>query len=364
VNSVNSDTNRYELVDSATGLDRLASDWRRLQETLQIWESPYYCWEFVEAASKSRPTEAVVMRRAGKVVGIWPFHRISSSLGLPIAGALNDYHGPLLAPNEEFPPRDFLAAAKLERFDFHSHFPIQNSLESFGYHRKLKRSWIDLRSGSAAYLAQLRKRSYRVSRHPQKTRKIDRELGQIRLDFQSTDPADLEWLLAMKRDKYRRTGCPDYFAPAWSVKLIQEIFQQRTSAFRGVCSILWAGQHRIAGHFGMQANGVLHYWLPVFNFPHARYSPGLELLLRIITENEKQDFHTIDFGYGEEDFKQTLATDWGDVLVGSLDQNPARFHWNSWLENARITIKNSNYRELARDLARTFLPNLGKPKIR
>lgn len=364
MNSVNLDAKRYELVDLATGLDRLTSDWRRLQETSHIWESPYYCREFLEAASKSRPTEAVVMSRAGKVVGIWPFHRISSGLGLPIAGALNDYHGPLLAPSEEFPPRDFLAAAKLERFDFHSHFPIQKSLESFGYHRKLKRSWVDLRSGSAAYVEQLRKHSYRVSRHPQKTRKIERELGPIRLDFQSTDPADLEWLLAMKREKYRRTGCPDYFAPAWSVKLIQEIFQQRTDAFRGVCSILWAGQHRIAGHFGMQANGVLHYWLPVFNFPHARYSPGLELFLRIIAENETQGFRTVDFGYGDEDFKQTLATDWSDVLVGSLDPNPARFHWNSWLENARITIKNSHYRELARDLARTLLPNLGKPKIR
>jgi len=358
------DAKRYELVDLANSVDQLAIDWRRLQRTSQNWESPYYCWVFLEAASKSRPTEAVVMSRAGKVVGIWPFHRISSGLGLPIAGALNDYHGPLLAPNEEFPPCDFLAAAQLERFDFHSHFPIQKSFESFSYHRKLKRSWVNLHTGSVAYLEQLRKRSYRVSRHPQKTRKIERELGPIRLDFQSTNPADLEWLLAMKREKYNRTGCPDYFAPTWSVKLIQEIFQQRTSAFRGVCSILWAGKDRIAGHFGMQANGVLHYWLPVFNFPHARYSPGLELFLRIIAENETQGFQTVDFGYGDEEFKQTLATDWGDVLVGSLDQNPARFHWNSWLENARITIKNSSYRELARDLARTFLPNLGKPKIR
>jgi CelD/BcsL family acetyltransferase involved in cellulose biosynthesis len=168
----------------------------------------------------------------------------------------------------------------------------------------------------------------------------------------------------MKREKYRRTGCPDYFAPAWSVSLIKEIFQQGTQKFRGVCSILWAGEQRIAGHFGMQANGILHYWLPVFSFPHARYSPGMELFLRIISENEKQNFHTVDFGYGGEEFKQTLATDWGDVLVGSLDLNPARFHWNSLLENARVAIKASSYRELARDLARTIIPNLGKPKIR
>ena len=364
MNSVNLDAKQYELVESRAGLKELAEDWRRLQKSSQVWDSPYYCWEFLEAASNSRPTEAVVMSRAGKIVGIWPFHRISSGLGLPIAGALNDYHGPLVAPDVEFPSRDFLNAAKLRRFDFHSHYPIQPSHESFGYHRKLKRSWVDLRSGSEAYLDQLRKDSHRVYRQPQKTRKIERELGPIRLDFQSTDPADFEWLLACKREKYRRTGCPDYFAPAWSKKLIQEIFQQQAGAFRGVCSILWAGPHRIAGHFGMQANGILHYWLPVFSFPHARYSPGLELLLRIVAENEKQGFQTIDFGYGAEDFKKIFATNWGNVLVGSLDPNPARFHWNSLLENARITIKNSSYRELARDLARTILPSLGKPKIR
>lgn len=364
MNSVNFKTNRYELIGSPAGLKELEGDWRRLQGTSSAWESPYYCWELLEAASKARPTEAVVMSRGGTVLSIWPFHRVTKHYGLPIAGALNDYHGPLIAPTEQFLPGDFLAAAKLQRFDFHSHYPIQTSLESFGYHRKLKRSWVDLRFGSGTYLKRIRNQSDRVCRHPQKTRKIEREIGSIRLDFQSTDPADLQWLLAMKREKYRRTGCPDYFAPAWSVALIKEIFNQRTQRFRGVCSILWAGQQRIAGHFGMLANGILHYWLPVFNFQYARYSPGTELFLRIISEHEKQNFHTIDFGYGAEEFKQTLATDWGEVLVGSLDRNPARFHWNRLLENARIAIKGSSYREFARDLFRTLIPNLGKPKIR
>lgn len=364
MNSINFEAKRHELVDLATSLKDLAGDWRRLQETSPIWKSPYYSWEFLEATCVSRPTEAVVMTRRGKVAGIWPFHRISADWGLPIAGALNDYHGPLTAPNQEFLPSEFLNAAKLQRFEFHSHFPIQKNFEPFAFHRKLKRSWVDLRSGSARYLGQLRRHSYRVSRQAQKTRKLERELGQIRLDFHSNDPADLEWLLDAKREKYRRTGCPDYFAPDWSRKLVSEIFKQQTSSFRGVCSILWAGPHRIAGHFGMQANGVLHYWLPVFSFPYARYSPGLELFLRIAAENETQGFDTIDFGYGSEDYKQTLATDWDNVLVGAIDRNRARFYWCNLLENARISIKNSSYRVLARDAARTLLPNLGKPKIR
>lgn len=355
---------KLELRKSSADFAGLESEWRSLQASSDRWGSPYYSWEFLQAAATVRSTEAVVLRDAGEAVGIWPFHRAESQLGLPIGGALNDYHGPLTAPGVEFDPRAFLRVAGLDRFDFHSHHPVQPQFEPFAFHRRLSRSWIELGAGVEAYVAQLRRRSARVARQPQKTRKLLRECGELRLDVNSTNQDDLAWVLATKREKYRRTGCTDFFAPAWSRDLLAALHRTRTDRFQGVCSVLWAGEQRIAGHFGMLANGILHYWYPVFSWAHARYSPGLELLLRMVRASGAAGYRTIDFGYGNEDFKQVFATHWEEVLVGSIDLRPARFHWNSWLENARMRIKHSKYRTIVRDLARAVVPDLGKPKVR
>lgn len=355
---------KLELWKDPAHFSRLEPIWRSLQRSAPHWSSPYYSWEFLEAAAAVRATELVVLLEAGEPVGIWPFHRTEKQLGLPIGGALNDYHGPLVAPGVEFDPREFLRFAGLERFDFHSHFPVQAGFEPFAFHRRLSRSWIDLKTGSEPYLEQLARQSIRVARQPQKTRKLTREVGELRLEVDSLDPDDFAWVVETKREKYRRTGCTDFFAPEWCRDLLAALRGTRTNCFQGICSILWAGEHRVAGHFGMLANGILHYWYPVFSWAHARYSPGLELLLRLIRSNQQAGYHTIDFGYGNEDFKQTVATHWEEVLVGSIDTSPARFHWHSWLENTRVRIKSSGYREIVRDLARTVVPNLGKPKVR
>lgn len=355
---------KLELWKNSTDFDRLEPVWRSMQHSAPHWSSPYYSWEFLSAAATVRATEAVVLWQSGEPVGIWPFHRAEKQLGLPIGGALNDYHGPLVAPGVEFEPREFLRVAGLERFDFHSHYPVQASLEPFAFHRHLSRSWIDFKAGSEPYLEALAGRSIRVARQPQKNRKLAREIGELRLEVDSRDPADFAWVIETKREKYRRTGCTDFFAPVWCRELLALLWRARAENFRGLCSILWAGEQRVAGHFGMLANGILHYWYPVFSWAHARYSPGLELLLSMIRSAREAGYHTIDFGYGKEEFKQTVATHWEDVLVGSIDTSSARFHWNSWLENTRVRIKSSSYREMVRDLARTVVPNLGKPKVR
>ncbi len=355
---------RLELLTSADELASLEQSWRAIQQSSPDWSSPYYSWEYLESVADVRPTEAVVLRNGNQVVGIWPFHRTDRHLGLPLGGALNDYHSPLLSPGVILPPLAFLKAARLKRFDFHSQYPIRPELQPFAFHQRLERSWADLTPSPECYLRTLSTRSSRVARQPQKTRKIERELGPLRLITRSLDPADLAWLINCKQAKYRRTGCPDYFAPTWTRNLLAVLQQKATTSFQGVCSLLLAGDEPIAAHFGMQANGILHYWFPAFSHDHSHYSPGVELYLRIASASQELGFHTIDFGYGKENYKQALATHWGEVLVGSLDPNPARFRWNSWLENTRLTIKHSSYRKFARSLARSVLPNIGKPKVR
>jgi CelD/BcsL family acetyltransferase involved in cellulose biosynthesis len=141
-----------------------------------------------------------------------------------------------------------------------------------------------------------------------KARKLERELGALRFEFDARDPAALDLVLRWKSAQYRRTGRWDRFARPWIRRLVADLFDQRVDGTVGTLSLLWAGDRLIAGHFGLRSQRVLASWFPAYDVAAARYSPGWLLFLRMAEAAAERDLEHIDLGKGDEDYKQSLKT--------------------------------------------------------
>ncbi len=355
---------RFEAIRANELSARHWSHWHALRAANPQLTSPYFHPAFTQIAARVRPeTEVLLLHAQGECVGYLPFHRVRQDWAVPIGGRLNDYQGIIAKQPVLFDSHRMLVDNGLTRWEFHSWLWPKPEFRACVYARPITSSrahWTVLDD----YLTRLRQSSSTIRRHGQKRRRLEREHGPLRLELDETNPSVLDWLIRVKRDKYARTSCTDYFAPAWCRQLIEEVFAARQPGFRGILSVLYAGKRPIAGHFGMVANETLHYWFPVYDPSYHRYSVGTELYLRIVECAGAWGIRQIDFGYGTEPYKRRLLTDTDCVWTGAFDSHALRRRWHSAWDGLSAQIKRSVFRQIVKRICRSMFPDLGKPVIR
>jgi CelD/BcsL family acetyltransferase involved in cellulose biosynthesis len=109
----------------------------------------------------------------------------------------------------------------------------------------------DLKVDPLGYDHYLLKNSYTVSRQPQKTRRMIRELGPLKFDFDCCDASLLEYLIRIKCEQYSRTHNFQILGVPWIGAMMLDLLYQRDSTVRGVLSVMSCGEKPIAMHFGM-----------------------------------------------------------------------------------------------------------------
>ena len=87
----------------------------------------------------------------------------------------------------------------------------------------------DIGDNATAYLARLGSQHRTIGRQPQKTRKMNREIGPVRLELDCRDPQVREVAIEWKRQQYRRTHILDLFGPSWTRKLVAALHEGRES---------------------------------------------------------------------------------------------------------------------------------------
>ena len=122
---------------------------------------------------------------------------------------------------------------------------------------------------------------------------------------------------------------------------LQRIHATDTAHFCGTLSLLYAGDQMVAGHFGMRAGTVWHYWFPAYDPDYAKYSPGFLLLLKMVQAASGLGVTTIDLGQGMTFYKERLKNGCVPIAEGSVEQH-------SWLKFSR-QIKRQG-RNMARSL--------------
>ena len=155
-------------------------------------------------------------------------------------------------------------------------------------------------------------------------RKLEREVGPVVCEWQSSQPEDdMARLEQWKSDQYARDGHVGPLrrsrgSPAPSAGCAES----RDPACTGVLTVLRAGDRLVAAHFGLLGPDRLSWWFPAYDPEFGRYSPGLILLLSLISEAAERAVPVIDLGRGEHGYKLRVTPHFYEVAEGCVDAGP------------------------------------------
>jgi CelD/BcsL family acetyltransferase involved in cellulose biosynthesis len=289
--------------------------WHCMQRQTESLANPFLCPEFALAVGNSRPGARVAVLLDGpSIVGFFPFERRRLGVGVPIGAGLTDCQGLIHAPDVEWDSRDLLRACKVAVWQFDRLVEGQRPFEPY-VAAVAPSPAIDLANGFSAYQDSLRLKAPQFFKDvARKTRKLEREVGELRFVVDSRDIADLRLLMDWKSDQYRRNGWINIFDRPWVVDLVDYLFSIHNGQFGGLLSLLYAGGTPVAGHFGLRSGHVLAHWYPAYDTNFSRHSPGLIQHLRMAEETATLGVHLIDMGKGAGRYKLTLRS--RDLFVG------------------------------------------------
>ena len=187
---------------SSSQLDR----WREVVRDNPQYDSPFYAPEFTLAVAASRDDVELAVEKQGNKLGLLPFQRESRRTGRPVGWKLNDFQGAILPPFMSINPVELLRACGLSIWRFDHLHGAQMWCES-AQTVICQSPVINLQEGYKAYLESKRASGdSRLKTVMRKTRKIAREVGDIRLEFDCRDSHVLTSLLRWKSEQLNQSG--------------------------------------------------------------------------------------------------------------------------------------------------------------
>jgi CelD/BcsL family acetyltransferase involved in cellulose biosynthesis len=295
------------------------SQWAAFQAADAGLASPFFHPEFTMAVASVRDdVHVAVIEDGGAIAGFLPFQRGRRPVGAPVGGARSNYHGVIAADGAGWDGAELVRKAGLRIWDFH-HLPV--SQPGFTrFHASTGESYcVDVSDGFAAYAANRRQGGSRmVRRVREKMRRLERDVGPLRLEPHIGDAEVLHMVMRWKSDQYRRTGHVDNFAVDWNVRLLERLQRTDVDGFGGMLVGLYAGDTLAAVDMGLRCNHVFHSWFPAYNDQLARYSPGLVQFLLLLEQAEALGLGLIDLGKDHALYKERLATHLVPLAQGSV----------------------------------------------
>ena len=297
--------------------------WRHLHDAPDL-ANPFLSAEFATCVGRvRRGARVAVLEEGPEIIGFFPYERGAFRVGRPVGAGLSDCQGLVHAPGVDWDPRALLRACGLDVWEF-DHLLVGQ--RPFGpYHRARRRSSvIDLSDGYDAWLA-ARRRAFKhsISDMGRKQRKLEREVGGIRFDFDAPDGDVLDTLMRWKSAQYRRTGRSDRFARPATVQLVRELHQTRAPGCSGTLSVLYAGERPVAIHLGLRSSATLACWFPTYDVALSKYSPGLMLHLFMAEAAAASGLPRLDLGKGDEEYKTVLGNQQLTVAEGCVERPSA-----------------------------------------
>ncbi|WP_157665262.1 GNAT family N-acetyltransferase [Mariniblastus fucicola] len=336
----------------------ILEDWNRIRRSNTVFNSPYFDVEFTKAVGRVRDDVRIAIAETdGNIVGILPFQENTPGHAVPVGGLLNDWHG-IMGKQDPQTLELMLKAAKLDSFKFHAIDASNDSLAKY-YFREFKSHYADLSDGWEAYRRWARKNSSTIKRQGQKTRGLGREVGEVRFEFESEDPLLLERLIELKRTRYTNSNTFDILGVRWASDLLREIHRVRQPNFRGILSVLWAGDELVGAHFGMLTNDILHYWFPVYDPRFHKYSPGTEMLMQSAEHACELGARKLDLGYGDDAYKFKFCNASEPVAFGMANFNPLSRAIARRQYTFRNHLKQIPMKPLVKRILRRLYPRFG-----
>src|SRR5215207_11212193 len=173
--------------------------WRAMQRATADFDNPFLSPGFAEAAGRVRRTARVaVLEDDQAIVGFLAFERGHLRIGRPIAAGVSDAQAVVHVPGFEWGPRELLRGCALDAWQF-DHL-VANQISRAEPKVRRRDSWImDVSDGYEAYVTNRLQATRKVFRSTlSKDRKLDRDAGPTRFEFDAADATALETLLRWK----------------------------------------------------------------------------------------------------------------------------------------------------------------------
>lgn len=281
--------------------------------------SPFFCPEYTRAVAAVRPrVQVAVLSVGGEPAGFFPFDRSRWNTARPVGLRLSDFSGPVVRKGVEWDAEELVRRCGLTGWGFRD---VDASLAPLRPYQKVRieSAYIDLRRGFEHYQQERRATgSALVAEVMRKSRKMQREVGPLRLELRTTDTRSLTALIAWKSAQRRESGTINVLCLDWVVALLRRISSTQTEEFSGMLSALYAGDELAAVHLGMRSRRVLHYWLPAFNPRLQKYSPGSVFLMELARAAADLGVERIDLGHGKEPYKLRFKSDALAIAEGAV----------------------------------------------
>ncbi len=291
--------------------DRAA--WDALRATEPGLDHPYLDPRYALAAADVPGAALAVFRRDGSAVGFFPFQR-RGRLIQPLGAPLTDYHGVIARAGARLDPAE--VARRLGGVLRAGGWMAPTAaVPGFVARTRLA---TDVTGGREALSARLEERSHRFFKNMRRLRRgFEREHGEPVFTWEERDPAVLDWIIAHKREQYRRSRRHDVFACGWTGALLHRLFETRTADFGlRVSSLRTAAGELVAAEASLDDGRTLHLWFPTYDAAFARHGVGTLLTRLELEEAAEAGYRSVDFGAGDEGYKTALAEPAGVVFEG------------------------------------------------
>ncbi|KLU05860.1 hypothetical protein RISK_002492 [Rhodopirellula islandica] len=364
---------------TADDLDR----WEQIRALTDDFRPPFFAARFAAAVDAVRKDvlTAVLRAKDGTPQGFFPFHRVGG-VGVPAGRFLNDAQNVIAVPGLNIDWTELARAAKVRAFNLHAIVGCDPTWVTRYHLQSVQAFRADLGHDSEDYLDRLEHEHRTIGKQGQKTRKLGREIGPVRLEMDCRCPEILKQTIAWKRAQYQRTHILDLFLPDWTRDLIETLHANSleqpgrqadlpfahegfsNDSLRGICSVLWAGDQPVATHIGMIEQGRLHYWFPAYDPAYSRYSPGTALFTEIIRAATSHGIQCVDMGYGEQPYKKKQTGTTTQVVHGTITDS--RWHRMAFAAEARMVqaLKRVPMKEAVKRAIRTIKPSAGIKKLK
>ena len=274
--------------------------WRAMLAADPALNSPYFRPEFARVAGRISPDAAVaVFSQDGETVGFFPHQRRGGAMQ-PLAAPMNDYHGIIAFPGQAPSLEEAARALGATRLNVTAWVGETTLGED--------RRTVQVELGEGGYdgwYAERRATHGKFFKDKERARRsMEAELGPLRVEQDLRDPALLDWLIALKRDQYRRTGRHDIFACGWTAKLLHALLEEDGDGFGASMAGLWAGDRLTAIEYSLHAGDQYHFWFPGYDPALARCSPGILLSMDTMRLASPLGYRTFDFGFEGEHYKK------------------------------------------------------------
>lgn len=278
--------------------------WRAHQHANPALQSPYLTPEWARLIGQVREDARVCVIEDGE--GFFGAQRLSRFTAMGLGAPIADYQGIVGRSGLAIASADLCRALHVGRIDL-THAPAGATPLTIGGEDG---SWLaEISGGRDLYEAALRqRRTDFVRQMDKKARKLERECGHIEFRAASAERANFETLAAWKNAQLMRSGQPQIWAAPWVRRTLDACFETRERGFGGALFTLSAEGRLAAAAFCLRSHRVLHLWLLAHEQAFDAYSPGVQLVRKIVGWAGDNGLREVDFGPGDYQFKRQLST--------------------------------------------------------